>query len=155
MTTYRYFLEPSVCWCRATENPKKLPLVFPSLITGNRSSMLNPLQVCVPWYTARTAQSNSLGDIVKGCFPQIHDQRGSGTGSLPHWFPTGRLLLLLLHRDLPIDSRLFPPSHSRVLLPRCWCLPPSPALPSLPSSLPLHTHLKQVHSEQSQTVERW
>lgn len=63
MTTYRYFLEPSVCLCRATENPKKLPLVFPSLITGNRSSILNPVHVCVPWYTAKTAQTKSLSDM--------------------------------------------------------------------------------------------
>lgn len=63
MTTYRYFLEFFVCWCRATENPKKLPLVFPSLITGNRSSILNPVHVCVPWYTAKTAQNKSPGDM--------------------------------------------------------------------------------------------
>lgn len=68
--TYRYFLETPVCLCRATENPKKLPLVFPSLITGKRSSMLNPAHGCVPWKTTRSAKNKSRGDM----FAQIHVQ---------------------------------------------------------------------------------
>lgn len=138
-TTYMYFLVPPgppVCWCIATENPKKLPLVFPSLITGNRSSMLNPLQVCVLWYTTKITQINNLGDMFRLFFPPrcsrlpplIH-------GTFPQWAPTGRLLL---HRDLRIKSRPSP-SQSQCELPRCLCLPPSfyrPPLQSMSYSLP-------------------
>ncbi len=143
MTTYRYFLEPSVWWCRATENPKKLPLVFPCLTTGNRSSMLNPLQVCVPWYTAKTAQSNSLGDmfglfVPRECSGLPADTRSARVrrGSLPQWAPTGRLRFT----ETSPSRAACPPSRSE-LLPRCRCLLPSaslcrPPLLSLPSSLP-------------------
>lgn len=65
-TTYMYFLEPLVCSCRATEKPKKLPLVLPSLITGKRSSKLNPLQVRVPRCAHSSAQrsAGSRGNIM-------------------------------------------------------------------------------------------
>lgn len=88
--TYRYCLEPTVCSCKATENPNKLPLVFPSLITGNRSSILNPVQVCVQWHTAKTAQSKSLSDM----FPLFSPLLGAlssrrSTISERAWGPSG------------------------------------------------------------------
>lgn len=77
--THRYFVDPSVCLCKATANPKKLPLVFPSLITGNRESILNPLQVRVTQNTAKAPWRYRLGAMFIPCaqfpFPQLHDQR--------------------------------------------------------------------------------
>jgi hypothetical protein len=65
--THRYFVDPSVCLCKATANPKKLPLVFPSLITGNRESILNPLQVRVTQNTAKAPWRYRLGAMFIPC----------------------------------------------------------------------------------------
>lgn len=155
MTTYRYFPESPVCWCRATENPKKLPLVFPSLITGNRSSILNPVHVCVQWYTAKTAQSKSPDDmfglyIPLNCIGAVRRSTISvGSGD---WAPTGRLHLT---ESFPLRASFLP--RTQTSLPRCRCLPASASLccPRLRTPLPLcplHSLLKQVHRSRTPLV---
>lgn len=66
--THRYFLGFSVSLCCATEKPKKLPLVFPSFITGKRTSTLNPRHVCAVYNMQKQKCSRVLGAIFRSLF---------------------------------------------------------------------------------------
>lgn len=81
-------------------------------------------------------------------FPQIHGQRGTR-----HWAPTGRLRLT---ETFPLRVS-FPPLSQSAQMPRCQCASPSaplrrpplpsPALLSLPSSLPSpHPPVTSAHA---------
>lgn len=66
--THRYFLGFSVSLCCATEKPKRLPLVFPSFITGKRTSTLNPRHVCAVYSMQKKKRSRVLGAIFRSRF---------------------------------------------------------------------------------------
>lgn len=66
--TYRYCFEFCVCLCCATENPNKLSLVWPSLMTGNRTSMLNPWLVRVVENSAKKHKCRVLGAMFNPPF---------------------------------------------------------------------------------------
>lgn len=109
--THRYFVDPSVCLCKATANPKKLPLVFPSLITGNRESILNPLQVRVTQNTAKAPWRYRLGAMFIPCAQLSLPAAARSTPDwkifFPLWGPcTGYGSKYALHWETSIPSRL-------------------------------------------------
>ena len=125
---------------------------MPFLITGNRTSTLNPLHVRVPWYTARAAQSSSslgpmFGLVILYPPPPVRSTISAGTGTAASRKELQQVGCAASLRPPHRWAARFPlPLTAR--LTRCRCLPPSASLPpspALPSFLShLHTQLSRI-----------